>query len=165
VSGFVRNLLTALWALLHWGSAAPLGRTVAHFHVTPFDTGVFTLKSDQYFQLAEAAQVDFLIRTALMGRLLAGRVHFVNAAQMVRFAKPVRLFSRVQVESRVAYADGRCAWFVHAFSVRGVPCAQVMVKMKFKNGPLTVPTQQVLGVFNGPCPTWVQQWDDTLAAL
>ena len=46
-----------------------------------------------------------------------------------------------------------------------MPCAQVMVKMKFKKGPVTVPTDQVLGVFNGPRPTWVAQWDDTLAAL
>lgn len=165
MSGFLRNLLTALWALLFWRSATPQGHTVAHFHVTPFDTGLFTLKSDQFFQFAESAQVDFMIKTALMGRLLADRVSFVNAAQMVRFAKPVRLFSRVRVESYVAYADGRCAWFVHAFSVRGMPCAQVMVKMKFKNGPVTVPTDQVLGVFNGPRPTWVAQWDDTLAAL
>lgn len=165
MSGFVRNFITAVWALLRWGSAAPLGRTVAHFHVTPFDTGVFTLKSDQYFQLAEAAQVDFMIKTALMGRLLADRVSFVNAAQMVRFAKPVRLLNRVRVESWVAYADGRCAWFVHAFSARGVPCAQVVVKMKFKKGPVTVPTEQVLGVFKGVRPTWVQPWDDTLAIL
>lgn len=165
MSGFVRNLITAVWALLRWGSATPLGRTVAHFHVTPFDTGVFTLKSDQYFQLAEAAQVDFMIKTALMGRLLADRVSFVNAAQMVRFTKPVRLFNRVRVESSVAYADGRCAWFAHEFSVRGVPCAHVMVKMKFKKGPVTVPTEQVLGVFKGVRPTWVQPWEDTLAAL
>lgn len=165
MSGFFRNLLTALWALLHCGSVAPLGRTVAHFHVTPFDTGLLTLKSDQYFQFAEAAQVDFMIKTALMGRLVADRVSFVNTAQMVWFAKPVRLLNRVRVESWVAYADGRCAWFVHSFSVRDVPCARIVVKMKFKKGPLTVPTEQAFGVFNGPRPTWVQQWDDTLASL
>lgn len=165
MSGFLRNLLTALWALLFWRSATPRSHTVAHFHVTPFDTGLLTLKSDQYLQFAEAAQVDFMIKTALMARLLSDGVGFVNLAQMVRFARPVRLFSRVRVESWVAYADGRCAWFVHAFSVRGMPCAQVMVKMKFKKGAVTVPTDQVLGVFNGPCPTWVARWEDTLAAL
>lgn len=157
--------MTALWALLFWRSATPQGPTVAHFRVTPFDTGLLMLKSDQYLQFAEAAQVDFMIKTALMGRLLADRVSFVNAALMVRFAKPVRMFSRVRVESCVAYADGRYAWFVHAFSVRGMPCAQVMVKMKFKKGPVTLPTDQALGVFNGPCPTWVAQWEDTLGAL
>lgn len=165
MSGFLRNLLTLLWALAGWGRTGPRGPTAAHFHVTPFDTGLFTLKSDQYLQFAESAQVDFMVRTALAGRTLRQGWRFVNVAQMVRFARPVRLFDRVRVESYVAWADGRCVWFVHDFSVRGEPCARVAVKMKFKHGRVTVPTQELLGVFEGSRPTWVQHWDDTLASL
>ena len=164
MSGLLRNLLTLLLALFHRGSASPQGGTTAWFRVTPFDTGLLTLKSDKFLQLAESAQVDFLVKTGLAGRMRAQRCSFVNAAQMVRFARPVRLFNRVRVESRVVFADGKCVWFSHVFSVEGSHCAEVLVKMKFKKGPVTVPPVKLLGVFAGARPQVVQHWDEALAA-
>ncbi|MBI2771086.1 MAG: thioesterase family protein [Burkholderiales bacterium] len=164
MSGLLRNLVTLVLALFQRGSVQPHGVATAWFRVTPLDTGLLTLKSDKYFQLAESAQVDFLIKAGLAGRMRAERCSFVNAAQMVRFARPVRLFSRVRVDTRVLYADGKCAWFSHAFSVAGVACAEVLVKMKFKRGRETVPPELVLGAFRGARPASVLHWDEALAA-
>jgi acyl-CoA thioesterase FadM len=164
MSGLLRNLLALLLALFHRGSTSPQGTTTAWFRVTPFDTGLLTLKSDKYLQLAESAQVDFLVRAGLAGRMRAQRCSFVNAAQMVRFARPVRLFERVRVDTRVVFADGKCAWFSHMFSVGGVHCAEVLVKMKFKNGKITVPPAQVLGAFPAAMPAMLERWEEALAA-
>lgn len=99
MAGLWRNLLTLLIALCRRGRMRTEDAVSARFWVTPFDAGLAVLKSDRYFQLAEAAQLDFLVRTGLLGTLLRRRCSFVNAAQMVRFARPVRVFSRVTVDS------------------------------------------------------------------
>ena len=166
MAGLARNLLTIALALPHYRSAAPLGTVSSHFHVTPFDTGIATLKSERYLQLTESAQVDFMICTGLIGRTVGNGWQFVNASQLVKFARPVRLFNRVRVDSRILYADEKCAYFAHAFLVGGVPHAQVLVKMKFKKGRLTIPPATVLGSLPpGPKPESLQRWDETLATL
>ncbi len=164
MSGLLRNLLTAIGALWRPRSAGPQSRTLVHFRVTPLDTGIATLKSDRYLQMAESAQLDYVIRSGLLPVLLRRGYRFVNAAQLVRFVRPVRLLSRVAVASQVVYADARCAYFHHVFSVGTAVHAEVFVKMKFKKGALTIAPAEMLGVFPEPKPVLLQHWDDTLTA-
>lgn len=165
MSGLFRNFITFLLALRHFNAVPPLGRTVASFFITPFDTGIATVKSDRYLLLAEAAQVDYMVQTGLLKQTLCNGYRFINAAQMVRFIKPVRLFNRVRVETQVAYADDKCAWFSHGFYVGEARRAEVMVKMKFKKGPVTVAPGVLLGEFVGERPGWVGRWDEALHKL
>jgi len=162
MSGLLRNLLTLLAALPRRGSCKPYDSVASSYRVTPLDVGVAVLKSDRYLQIAEAAQLDFLLKTGLMAGLLKQRVAFVNLAQQVRFGASVRLFDKVRVDTRVIHADSKCAYFSHAFSVGGQARAEVLVKMKFKHGRLTVPPQQVLGPFSGGKPERLQRWDEGL---
>lgn len=164
MSGLLRNLLTTTGSLWHRRSADPQSRTLVHFWVTPFDTGIATLKSDRYLQMAESAQLDYGIKTGLLQGMLRQGYRFVNASQLVRFARPVRLFDRVTVASQVLHADAKCAYFHHVFTVGSALHADVAVKMKFKKGRLTIAPSELLGSFPGPKPAWLQHWDDTLAA-
>ncbi|HYW57526.1 MAG TPA: thioesterase family protein [Polaromonas sp.] len=164
MSGLFRNLITLLLALRHFNRLPPLARTSATFFITPFDTGITTLKSDRYLLLAEAAQIDYMVKTGLLKETLRNRYNFVNAAQMVKFIKPVRLFNRVRVETQVAYADDKCAWFCHGFYVGEAKCAEVLVKMKFKRGRVTVAPGVLLGEFVGVQPVWIGPWEATLTA-
>ena len=162
--GLLRNLLTLLSALWHYRSVSAQSRTLVHFRVTPLDTGIATLKSDRYLQMAESAQLDYVIRTGLVRVMLRQGYSFVNASQLVRFTRPVRLFKRVAVSSQVIHADDKCAYFQHLFTVGNVLHAEVAVKMKFKKGRLTIAPAGLLGHFAGPKPAFLQHWDDTLAA-
>lgn len=165
MAGLLRNLCTLLGALPRYRSAAPRDEVTSWFRVTPFDTGIATLKSDRYLQLAESAQLDFMVRTGLIAQTLKNDWQFVNAAQLIRFGRPIRVFNQVQVETRILYADGKCAYFTHAFLVAGELHADVLVKMKFKQGRLTIAPATLLGEFPGDKPRELQRWDDTLAAL
>lgn len=111
MSGLLRNLFTLLCAAWRMGATPLAGRTSTWFWVTPFDTGIATLKSDKYFQLVEAAQLDFGMQTGLSRALLRSKVNFVNAAQNLRFLRPIRVFQRVRVDSSVAYFDEKCVYF------------------------------------------------------
>ncbi|WP_394781630.1 thioesterase family protein [Undibacterium sp.] len=168
MSGIFRNLLTVIRALFGYRSRNTGACLSTHFFISPLDTGIATLKSDKYFQLAEAAQLDFVIRTGLISTMLRRSYSFVNASQMVKFSKPVRLFSRVCVQTEIVFADDKCAYFSHAFFVRGKRHGEVLVKMKFKQGALTVPPQQLLGrmdMLGNTKPAHLQSWDDALDAL
>ena len=163
MAGILRNLLTILIALFQRQRCAVQSTVSAHFWVMPWDAGIKVLKSDKYLTLAEAAQLDFLIKTKLMGSLLVQRMAFINGAQMVRFVKSVGMFSRVEVKSRVMFADDKWAYFEHIFFVNDILHAQVWVKMKFKQGRITVNPVLLLGAFELDKPPFLQHWDDALA--
>src|SRR5690606_13558167 len=101
MAGLLRNLITLLLALPRLGSVTPAATLRKAFRITPLDTGLRHLKSDRYLLLAECAQLDFVLRTGLLGRLLRGGIGFVNGSQLVRFRRPVRLWSRLEVRTRV----------------------------------------------------------------
>ncbi len=165
MSGLVRNLLTLLAAVLARNRFDTLARLACHFIVTPFDCGTRVLKSDKFLQLAESAQLDFLVRTRLIGRLLRGGVAFVNVAQLVRFIRPVRMFTRVRVETSIVFADEKCAYFSHTLFVRGQRHGEVLVRMKFKMGAITVPPRALIGDHPAARPPHILAWDRALDAM
>jgi acyl-CoA thioesterase FadM len=163
MSALVRNLLTALLALWRYGRTAPLATVVCRFWVTPWDVGLSKLKSDRVLQMAEAAQLDYMVQTGLLGTALKRGYAFVNAAQMLRFMQPVGLFSRVTVHTRVMFADAKWVYFEHTLHAHGTACAQVWVKMKFKHSCITMQPNTLLGEYTGAQPVALAAWDLALA--
>jgi acyl-CoA thioesterase FadM len=162
MAGLLRNLIALLLALFAPRTTHARPVTTCHFWVTPWDTGFRILKSDRYLQLAEAAQADYLVKTRLLMTLVRGKVQFVNLAQLVRFSRPLPMFSRVRVESTVVYADAKCAWFSHSFWRGGERHADVLVKMKFKQGRLTLPPARFVDGAGGDKPAYLADWDRAL---
>jgi acyl-CoA thioesterase FadM len=163
VSGLLRNIITFVLGLFAYGSRAGQDVIVTAFWVTPFDTGVRLLKSDKVLQFAETAQVDYLLKAGRFFDLLRSGTSFVNLAQVVKFARPIPVFSRVRVETRVIYADAKCAYFSHLLIARGEQAAEVLVKMKFKKGRLTVPPASFLAFAFDAMPDKVRQLEPALA--
>lgn len=164
MSGIIRNLLTFLLALFA-ARTDSRSRVTSHFWVTPLDSGTRVLKSDKYLQLAEAAQLDFLVKTRLLGKLLRGGLHFINASQLVKFARPIGVFRQVRVETVIIYADAKCAYFSHAMFVGGQQHGEVLVKMKFKKGALTCPPSDIMDARFESKPPYLQSWDQALEAM
>ena len=163
--GLSRNVFTVIRAIFAGGARDARACATCHFRVTPIDCGTRVLKSDRYLQFAESAQLDFLIKTRLIGKLVRRGVHFVNASQLVKFTKPVLVFSPVRVETCIVYADAKCAYFSHAMFVRDVQHAEVLVKMKFKKGALTVAPTEIIGPLPDIRHGYIAAWDQTLDAM
>lgn len=79
----------------------------------PWDAGLRVLKSDKYLQFAESAQLDYLVKTKLFSVLLSKGISFVNAAQCIKFVKPIGMFKRVQINTQVIYSDTKFVYFEH----------------------------------------------------
>ena len=145
MSGLWRNVLTLLIALFKRDPAIMQTGCVCTFWVTPFDIGIRTLKSDKYLQLAEAVQLDFGVRSGLLGRMRRARCAVVNTEQQIYFTRPIRLFSRVRVSTSIVFADARFVHFLHEYEVKRLPCARVTVKAKFKAGRITQSAAVLIG--------------------
>ena len=165
MSGLLRNLIAIVQALLARGTFTAQATITSGYWVTPFDTGIRRLKSDKYLQLAESAQLDFLIKTKLFGKLVRAGISFVNASQLVKFSQPIRLFEHVRVETEIVYADERCAYFSHCMFVGDRPCGVVLVKMKFKKGAITVRPADIIGPLSKVRPPSIEAWEQTLTAM
>ena len=137
MSGLWRNLLTLLAAIFKRDSGILQTGCCCTFWVTPFDVGLRILKSDRYLQLAESAQLDFAVRSGLLGRMWRVRCAMVNAEQQIQFTQPIKLFDKVCVKTTIAFADTKFVHFQHVYVVRGLTCANVTVKAKFKTGRIT----------------------------
>ncbi|MBM7059796.1 thioesterase family protein [Pseudomonas sp. UL073] len=164
MSGLLRNLLAFVLGLLRYGSQTADQAVLTRFWVTPFDAGIRVLKSDKYLQFAETAQIDYLLKVGQFFAVLRSGAGFVNVAQQVRFLRPVPLFSRVRVETRLLYADAKCAYFAHTLQVRGSTAAEVLVKMKFKHGARTLAPTTFLDVAFAEMPPQVRNWEPALQA-
>ena len=86
-------------------------------------------------------------------------------AQIVKFAKPVSIFSRIHVETQLIYADEKCAYFAHVMYSRHGQVAEVLVKMKFKTGRITVAPSLFLPMSFAEVPEKVLGLDSALATL
>lgn len=154
-----------LFAMFKYGTASPLDRVRASFRITPMDTGITRLKSDKYFQLAESAQLDFLIKTKLIVTLFTSGYSFVNVSQLIKFSRPIKLFSKVEIESKIIYWDSKCAYFEHAFFVSGQACGSALVKMKFKHGNKTIDPTGLIGQCGSSKLQYLHDWDDAINAI
>lgn len=165
MSGLLRNLLTLLQALLSREVVSAQSTVITHFWVTPLDCGISTLKSDKYLQFAEAAQVDYLVKTRLVHTLLRDRLRFVNASQLVKFSRPVGMFQRVRMETAIVFADNKCVYFSHELFLAGQKHGEVLVKMKFKKGSMTIRPGEVIDHAFTAKPRCIDTWDQALEAM
>lgn len=165
MSGLIRNLITFIVALLSRRRFDTQSKITCCFRITPFDCGVSVLKSDKYFQLAESAQLDFLVKTKVFNKLRAEGLSFVNVSQLVKFMKPVGVFSRVRIETRIAFTDEKCAYFSHSIFLGDHQYSEVLVKMKFKQGAITISPADVLGKFEWGKLPYLQSWNQTLELI
>ncbi len=165
LSGLLRNLLTLLQAFLSREVVSATSPVITHFWVTPFDCGISTLKSDKYLQLAEAAQIDYLVRTRLFHTLLRDRLRFVNASQLVKFSRPINIFRRVRMETEIVFADNKCVYFSHGLFLGKEKHAEVLVKMKFKRGAITIPPGELIDHVFSAKPPCIDNWDQSLEAM
>lgn len=80
------------------------------------------------------------------------------------FLRPIRLFQRVRVETTIVFADQRFAYFSHVFFVDEVQHGEVLVRMKFKKGAITVPLTNFIELGFNEKPAPLVHWDQALGA-
>ncbi len=164
MSGLLRNIIAFLLGLIAYRSKTIESVTELKLWVTPFDTGFRVLKSDKYLQFAETAQIDYLIKVGKIFKIIHAGASFVNVVQLLKFVRPVSIFSRIRVETQLIYTDEKCAYFSHIMNTRDGQAAEVLVKMKFKMGRMTVAPSSFLPISFAAVPASVISLESALAS-
>lgn len=174
---FMRLFLIYLRAKLR-PKCGPLGPCMTEFMVLPGDLDVFRhMNNGIYFSIMDLGRVDMLIRSGLMREIRkAGYVPIV-AAETIRFRRPLRVFQKYYVETRVLGWDDKAFLMEQRFLRRSRSgnqlevMAEAVVRARFllkRTAITSADFLDVLGQKGAPAPLmpdWVVQWNDTQAKM
>jgi acyl-CoA thioesterase FadM len=95
---------------------SPLGPCVTRMRVWPNDLDVFLhVNNGVYFTLCDLARVDLLVRSGTFGVVAGPRRPFLVAAQTIQLHRPLGLFQRFEIVTRVLGWDDRAFFVEHRF--------------------------------------------------
>lgn len=145
----------------------PLGESVLHFRVWPFDVDINGhMNNGRYLTLMDLGRTDLMMRTG-MGRLVMQQKWMpVIASAKIRFRKSLLPFRKFTLQSRVLCWDEKWFFLEQRFVRDGRTVAYALVKgMLRKSGGYVAPGEifeRVLGrkVASPEMPAVVKEWID-----
>jgi acyl-CoA thioesterase FadM len=157
----------------------PLGPCSTRFIVWPTDLDVFMhMNNGRYLSIMDLGRVDLLIRSGLMKLIRRAGYHPVIAAETIRFRRPLRLFQRFEIETRVIGWDDKAFLMQQRFlrrkrrdgTMRVI--AEGIVRARFVlKGEGAIPASDFLALTGQPhtpspqIPAWVAEWNEVMGNL
>lgn len=145
------NLLFRLLAIVlrarHYraGGVDPLGTAVLTFRVLPTDLDFnLHMNNARYLSLMDLGRVDLLNRLGLLRLAFRGHWFPVLGAVSVRYHRPLRLWQRVSLSTRILGWDEKWFYLEQRFEREGKPIATAEVKALVRGPAGSIPTEQVL---------------------
>jgi acyl-CoA thioesterase FadM len=178
----MNRLFRLLWLALRsrWAPKCPtLGPSTLSMRVWPNDLDVFLhVNNGVYFTLCDLARVDLMLRSGTSGVTAGPRRPFLVAAQTIQLHRPLRLFERFRIETRVLGWDEKAFFVEHRFFGNRpradggddrVALAVVEGRVfDAKAGPIAPPSvlaQLGLPPESSPLPEWVERWKNDQRAV
>lgn len=178
----LRLILRARWA----SRCPPLGPCTTRLRVWPNDLDLFLhVNNGVYLTLCDLARVDLMLRSGTLGLASGkGRV-FLVAGETIQLYRPLSLFQRFEIETRVVGWDEKAFFVEHRFWItrgsdgRGgdgagegreiVAHALVEGRVQDRQGRMVAPDELLahLGLPADPpaLPEWVERWRQDQRAL
>lgn len=163
-------LIRLLWAFfIAWfrPRCGPLGPVRTPFRVLPTDLDVLGhVNNGVYLSLLDVARLDLVIRSRLFPRLRARGWYPVVTSESIRFRRPLTLFQRFHVETRVLGWDDRSIYVDQRFVRKGQVMASALVAGRFLGKDGSIAPAEVLALADEPVPAAppLPEWAAALAA-
>lgn len=106
------------------------GESVLHFCVLPPDCVIKYMGNDRYHAFMDCGRLDLLFHLTGWSILLKKKYSPFVYTCHIMYRKPLRLFTRFTLRTRLAHIDGYYFWMEHIFEQDG----QVMATGISKNG-------------------------------
>lgn len=141
------------------------GPAETQFRVLPNDLDAFLhVNNGVYLTLMDLGRIDLLLRSNTLSALRKEGWSPVLAAETIRFKKPLRLWQRFSIVTRVLGWDENSVYVEQVFTSKGVVVAKAVVDTRFlsKGGEL-VSSEKLINFLNITTPSpelpdWVQNW-------
>jgi acyl-CoA thioesterase FadM len=138
-----------------------LGPVRTPFRVVPTDLDVLRhVNNGVYLSFLDIARLDLLIRSGLFRRVRARGWYPVVTSESIRFRRPLTLFEKFHVETRVLGWDDRSVYVDQRFVRRGDVIASALVVGRFLHKGGSLPPERVLALADTdfsespPLPRW-----------
>jgi acyl-CoA thioesterase FadM len=141
-----RLFLVVLRALRYRrGQFPPLEEAVLHFTVLPHDLDFnLHMNNARYLGLMDLGRVDLLNRLGLLRLAFRGRWLPALGAVSIRYHRPLFLFQRLTLKTRVAAWDEKWFYVEQRFERAGKPIATAFAKGLIQGPDGNIPTPAIL---------------------
>lgn len=149
----------------------PGDESVLRFRVLPTDLDLnFHMNNGRYLTVMDLGRVDLLLRVGVVRAMRRMRWRGVVASEMVRFRRPLNLFERYELRTRLLCWDERWFFMEHRVTRRGELMAWGLVKIQFSSREGRLRPQQVIdatprATASPPIPPAVVAWMEAEQAL
>lgn len=159
------RLLYVLLGSLRRPRLGPLDESVIRLRVLPSDLDInLHLNNGRYLTLMDLGRVDLLIRLGVVREMRRRRWGGVVASATVRFRRPLNLFQRFELHTRLLCWDDRWFYMEQRFTRGGETAAVAVVKARFTaaDGRRLAPAEVVEATRHAmpspPMPAGVREW-------
>lgn len=161
----ILRLLYVLFNAVRGPRLGPLDESVIRLRVLPNDLDTnLHLNNGRYLTLMDLGRVDLLIRLGVVREMRRRRWGGVVASATVRFRRPLNLFQRFELHTRLLCWDDRWFYMEHRMIRRGETAAVAIVKARFmaadgrrlQPGEVVAATRHAMD--SPPMPPGVREW-------
>ena len=159
------RVLAVLWkALVRPRSAGPLDTSVISFRVLPNDLDPnWHMNNGRYLTIMDLGRLDLTIHTGLMRAIIRERWMPVLGGAIIRFQRPLKLFQRYTLTTRVLGWDDKWLYLEQAFDANEKRAATAVVKALVRGKDRSIPTAEVMHLLgidvpSPPFPDHLRTW-------
>jgi acyl-CoA thioesterase FadM len=143
------NLLVRLFFVvlqaLRGEKLAPLGTSVITLHVWPTDLDLLLhMNNGRYLSLMDLGRVDLMVRAGFWREARRRGWYPVVASALADYRRPLTVFQRFELRTRVAGWDDRWIFIEQQFVKDGAIAAAATLKTAIRDAAGLVPTADVL---------------------
>ena len=138
------------------------------FRVWPTDLDLLMhMNNGKYLSLMDLGRVDLMLRCGAFFKARKQGIYPVLASATIRYKRSLQLFQPFVMKTQVLCWDDKYFFIGQKFEVRGVLCAQAIVKARFlKNTGEKVAPQEIMNLIgmNQPSPEIpksIQLWTES----
>jgi acyl-CoA thioesterase FadM len=163
------KILMLCW--LRPGRIGILDESVVRFRVWPNDLDTnLHMNNGRYMTLMDLGRLDLLMRNGSVKYVLKQRWYPVLAGTLIRFRRPLNLFQRFEIRTRIVTWDAKWVYLEQRMLRRGDVVLQAWLKGVFMGPKGSVPITELLKLMGldappPPMPAGLAAWMDAEAKL
>lgn len=161
---YLRLLVTTIRALFE-KHISTLDNCEQWFRVWPGDLDLFLhMNNGRYLQIMDVARFRWLLRTGTISAIKTMNWKVALGGNMTRYRRPLQLFARYRVVTRLLCWDERWFFLEHAFTdKKGRQIAVGLSRAAFRDARGWVPAREVMqivepGASSGDIPQYLRKW-------
>lgn len=160
----IRLLKTLLLYFLRPKGLPLLGESVIHFRCWPNDLDTnLHMNNGRYMTLLDLGRLDLLLRTGAARHAFRRRWYPVLASCQFRYRRPINLFQRFEVRTRIVSWDAKWVFMEQKMLLKGKVVTHAYLKGVFVGPEGTVPVPRLveamgLAVTPPPLPEAFSAW-------